>query len=83
MLFRFLFYIKYIERLLCNVWSAHKNCGRRRRRGREKRNIIIKPNGAAYLRHKMLHFVQNLLYYMSFEVIEAHWHTFQNNLKKV
>ncbi|CAF1011178.1 unnamed protein product [Adineta steineri] len=83
MLFRFLFYIKYIERLLCNVWRAHKNGGRRRRKGREKRNIITKPNGAAYLRHKMLHFVQNLLYYMSFEVIESHWHTFQNNLKKV
>jgi gamma-tubulin complex component 2 len=87
MLFRFLFYIKYIERLLCNVWRAHKNCGRRRRRGgggsREKKNLLTKPNGAAYLRHKMLHFVQNLLYYMSFEVIESHWHTFQNNLKKV
>lgn len=86
MLFRFLFYIRYIERLLCNVWRAHKNGGRRRRRpatGREKRNLITKPNGAAYLRHKMLHFVQNLLYYMSFEVIESHWHTFQNNLKKV
>ncbi|CAF0794160.1 unnamed protein product [Adineta ricciae] len=86
MLFRFLFYIKYIERLLCNVWRAHKNGGRRRRRGgssRERRNIITKPNGAAYLRHKMLHFVQNLLYYMSFEVIESHWHAFQNNLKKV
>jgi gamma-tubulin complex component 2 len=87
MLFRFLFYIKYIERLLCNVWRAHKNGGRRRRRvgggGRERKNILTKPNGAAYLRHKMLHFVQNLLYYMSFEVIESHWHTFQNNLKKV
>jgi gamma-tubulin complex component 2 len=88
MLFRFLFYIKYIERLLCNVWRAHKNGGRRRRRiggggGREKKILLTKPNGAAYLRHKMLHFVQNLLYYMSFEVIESHWHTFQNNLKKV
>ena len=86
MLFRFLFYIKYIERLLCQVWRAHKNGGRRRRprtRGRERRNVVAKPNGAAYLRHKMLHFVQNLLYYMSFEVIESHWHTFQNNLKKV
>lgn len=86
MLFRFLFYIKYIERLLCHVWRAHKNGGRRRRpraRGRERRNVVAKPNGAAYLRHKMLHFVQNLLYYMSFEVIESHWHTFQNNLKKV
>ena len=87
MLFRFLFYIKYIERLLCNVWRAHKNGGRRRRNrralGRDKRVAQSKPNGAAYLRHKMLHFVQNLLYYMSFEVIESHWHTFQNNLKKV
>lgn len=88
MLFRFLFYIKYIERLLCNVWRAHKNGGRRKtvRRTaglRERRAIPSKPNGAAYLRHKMLHFVQNLLYYMSFEVIESHWHTFQNNLKKV
>jgi len=85
MLFRFLFYIKYIERLLCNVWRAHKNGGRRRRNRsrRERKNLVNKPNGAAYLRHKMLHFVQNLLYYMSFEVIESHWHTFQNNLKKV
>lgn len=85
MLFRFLFYIKYIERLLCNVWRAHKNGGRRRRNRsrRERKSLANKPNGAAYLRHKMLHFVQNLLYYMSFEVIESHWQTFQNNLKKV
>ncbi|CAF1021358.1 unnamed protein product [Rotaria sp. Silwood1] len=83
MLFRFLFYIKYIERLLCNVWRAHKNGGRRRRRVRDRKQIITKPNGAAYLRHKMLHFVENLLYYMSFEVIESHWHTFEHNLKKV
>ncbi|CAF3223576.1 unnamed protein product [Rotaria sp. Silwood2] len=84
MLFRFLFYIKYIERLLCNVWRAHKNGGRRRRRrARDRKHFVTKPNGAAYLRHKMLHFVQNLLYYMSFEVIESHWHTFENNLKKV
>ncbi|CAF0999098.1 unnamed protein product, partial [Didymodactylos carnosus] len=89
MLFRYLFYVKHIERLLCNVWRFHKNGRKLTTRQQQKTTSSTtarKTNvgdAAAYLRHKMLHFVQNLLYYMSFEVIEPHWHTFQTNLKKV
>ncbi len=35
------------------------------------------------LRQRMLNFVQNLQYYMMFEVIEPSWHVFENNMETV
>lgn len=35
------------------------------------------------LRQRMLNFVQNIQYYMMFEVMEPTWHVMENNLKTV
>lgn len=35
------------------------------------------------LRQRMLNFVQNIQYYMMFEVMEPTWHVLEKNLKSV
>lgn len=39
--------------------------------------------GAFALRQRMLNFVQNIQYYMMFEVMEPTWHSMEKNLKSV
>lgn len=39
--------------------------------------------GAFTLRQRMLNFVQNIQYYMMFEVMEPTWHVLEKNLKSV
>ena len=39
--------------------------------------------GAFTLRQRMLNFVQNIQYYMMFEVMEPTWHILEKNLKSV
>lgn len=51
-------------------------------------NTLIKLHlrrfAAAFaLRQRMLNFVQNIQYYMMFEVMEPTWHIMENNLKTV
>ncbi|KAL3942050.1 MAG: hypothetical protein SGBAC_003678 [Bacillariaceae sp.] len=66
LLFRHLVFTKHVERRVIRVWRDHQ---------------ILKKLGALrgllgptfLLRQQMLHFVQNYLYYMSFEVIENNW----------
>uniref|UniRef100_A0A8C5Q7X0 Gamma-tubulin complex component n=1 Tax=Leptobrachium leishanense TaxID=445787 RepID=A0A8C5Q7X0_9ANUR len=43
--------------------------------------IINRFAGAFALRQRMLNFVQNIQYYMMFEVMEPTWHILENNLK--
>ncbi|XP_030831245.1 gamma-tubulin complex component 2 [Strongylocentrotus purpuratus] len=77
MLFRHLFYCKHVERTLCNIWLLNKEA---------KRFTLYSSRwyAAAFaLRQRMLHLVQNLQYYMMFEVVEPHWHILQDNLRKV
>uniref|UniRef100_A0A3B4A5S2 Gamma-tubulin complex component n=1 Tax=Periophthalmus magnuspinnatus TaxID=409849 RepID=A0A3B4A5S2_9GOBI len=77
MLFRHMFYCKHVERVLCNVWICNKDfkqyslhCG--------------KWFAASFaLRQRMLNFVQNIQYYMMFEVMEPTWHVMEKNLKTV
>lgn len=75
MLFRHMFYCKHVERLLCNVWISNKDF-----------KLYSLPSAkwfaAAFaLRQRMFNFVQNIQYYMMFEVIEPTWHIMENNLK--
>ncbi|KAK1164516.1 gamma-tubulin complex component 2-like [Acipenser oxyrinchus oxyrinchus] len=75
MLFRHMFYCKHVERLLCNVWISNKNA---------KQYSLHSAKwfaGAFTLRQRMLNFVQNIQYYMMFEVMEPTWHIMENNLK--
>ncbi|TSK14574.1 Gamma-tubulin complex component 2 [Bagarius yarrelli] len=75
MLFRHMFYCKHVERLLCNVWISNKST---------KQYSLHSAKwfaGAFALRQRMLNFVQNIQYYMMFEVMEPTWHIMENNLK--
>ncbi|XP_014667456.1 PREDICTED: gamma-tubulin complex component 2-like [Priapulus caudatus] len=69
LLFRHLFYTKHVESRLSSVFVECKDMQHR------------VPFHA--LRHRMLHFVQNLQYYMMFEVIEPNWKEFEDNMKEV
>ena len=77
MLFRHIFYIKNVERLLCSVWVDNKTC-------------IATPSSYTpwhakmfLLRDKMMGFVKNLELYIMFDVIEPHWHKLQKVLAEV
>eukprot|EP00079_Xenopus_tropicalis_P028015 XP_012822522.1 PREDICTED: gamma-tubulin complex component 2 [Xenopus tropicalis] len=75
MLFRHMFYCKHVERLLCNVWISNKTA---------KQFSLHSAKwfaGAFTLRQRMLNFVQNIQYYMMFEVMEPTWHILEKNLK--
>uniref|UniRef100_A0A8C8JTU1 Gamma-tubulin complex component n=1 Tax=Oncorhynchus tshawytscha TaxID=74940 RepID=A0A8C8JTU1_ONCTS len=75
MLFRHIFYCKHVERLLCNVWISNKTA---------KQHALhwAKWFATAFaLRQRMLNFVQNIQYYMMFEVMEPTWHIMEKNLK--
>jgi gamma-tubulin complex component 2 len=64
MLLRHLFYCKHVEKLITNVWLTTK----------VTKNLPIaslRTYGPSFhLRQKMLNFLQNLEYYMTFEVLE-------------
>ncbi|KAF7251779.1 Gamma-tubulin complex component 2 [Varanus komodoensis] len=75
MLFRHMFYCKHVERQLCNVWLSSKAA---------KQYSLHSSKwfaGAFTLRQRMLNFVQNIQYYMMFEVMEPTWHILEKNLK--
>ncbi|KAM4034181.1 gamma-tubulin complex component 2 isoform 2-T2 [Anomaloglossus baeobatrachus] len=77
MLFRHMFYCKHVERLLCNVWISNKAA---------KLFSLHSAKwfaGAFTLRQRMLNFVQNIQYYMMFEVMEPTWHILEKSLKSV
>ncbi|CAB1337938.1 unnamed protein product, partial [Coregonus sp. 'balchen'] len=77
MLFRHIFYCKHVERLLCNVWISNKTA---------KQYALHRAKWFATafaLRQRMLNFVQNIQYYMMFEVMEPTWHIMEKNLKSV
>ena len=66
LLFRHLFFTKHVERRLISVWRDHQML--------KKLDSLRGLLGPTFLlRQRMLHFVQNLLYYMTFEVIESNW----------
>uniref|UniRef100_A0A8D2I461 Gamma-tubulin complex component n=1 Tax=Urocitellus parryii TaxID=9999 RepID=A0A8D2I461_UROPR len=75
MLFRHMFYCKHVERQLCSVWISNKTA---------KQCALHSAKwfaGAFTLRQRMLNFVQNIQYYMMFEVMEPTWHILEKNLK--
>nr|XP_027780719.1 gamma-tubulin complex component 2 isoform X2 [Marmota flaviventris]XP_027780876.1 gamma-tubulin complex component 2 isoform X2 [Marmota flaviventris] len=72
---RHMFYCKHVERQLCSVWISNKTA---------KQCALHSAKwfaGAFTLRQRMLNFVQNIQYYMMFEVMEPTWHILEKNLK--
>jgi gamma-tubulin complex component 2 len=66
LLFRLLFFAKYVERRLVKIWQDHQ--------AMKELNSVRGLFGPTFLlRQRMLHFAQNLIYYIMFEVIEPNW----------
>jgi len=66
LLFRHLFLAKHVERRLFGTWLDHQTI--------KEYQTLRKDLGPTYcLRQRMLHFMQNFVYYMMFEVIEPNW----------
>jgi gamma-tubulin complex component 2 len=75
LLFRHLFFTKHVERRLVGVWRDHQLL--------KKLDSLRGLLGRTYLlRQRMLHFVQNLIYYMIFEVIENNWGEMQSSIDR-
>ncbi|XP_020277442.1 gamma-tubulin complex component 2-like isoform X2 [Pseudomyrmex gracilis] len=77
MLFRHLFYCKYVERLLCRVWISNKIAKT------FTHEVAMAYRQAFSLRQRMLDCIQHLEYYMMVEVIEPNWLKFINKMSKV
>ncbi len=66
LMFRHLFFAKHVERRLVGTWLDHQMI--------KEYTSLRKDLGQTYcLRQRMLHFMQNFVYYMMFEVIEPNF----------
>jgi gamma-tubulin complex component 2 len=74
LLFRHLFFAKHVERRLVAVWVDHQSM-----KGLESLRGIMGPT--YLLRQRMLHFLQNLMHYMMFEVIQPNWMKMEETLQ--
>ncbi|RYH25587.1 Spc97/Spc98 family protein, partial [archaeon] len=75
LLSRLLYFSKHVERRVLSCWMFQQST----RDCVHVRGVM----GAAYtLRHRMLHFMQNFVYYITFEVINPHEHQLTEDLKQ-
>lgn len=74
-LFRHLFYCKYVEKQLCNTWLLHQST--------KELNVQKMFKSSYNLTQRMLNFTKNLVYNMSYEVLERKWLKFEHDLKNV
>eukprot|EP01135_Chromosphaera_perkinsii_P003727 Nk52_evm45s252 gene=Nk52_evmTU45s252 len=77
LIFRHLFYSKHVERQLARSWVNFK---RTSRYSVDAQKLLV---GAFALRQRMLNFVQNIQYYMTFEVLEPSWRRFEETIHSV
>ncbi|KAL7545825.1 hypothetical protein ACHAWF_009175 [Thalassiosira exigua] len=78
LVFRLVFHAKYVERRLVGMWSDHqmlKGMGTARNGGW---GAACGPTFG--LRRRMLHFVQNFVRYLKFDVIEPGWRELEEGL---
>ncbi|KAJ6240790.1 gamma-tubulin complex component 2 [Anaeramoeba flamelloides] len=73
-IFRHLFYCKRVEKQICDAWKAQQ-----RTKEIDFELVLLQSYS---LIQKMLHFIQNLQYYMHFEVLEQNWLTFKTKIRK-
>ena len=73
-IFRFLFWCKFLERQLNSLWLSLQFT-------KEITSPFYLP--AYLLNQRMINFIKNFIYYLCYEVIEENWLTFIQNLNKV
>ncbi|KAK7256170.1 hypothetical protein RIF29_29607 [Crotalaria pallida] len=74
LIFRFLFHCKHVDRQLCGAWQVHQGV-----RALDTRGTAI--SRSSLLCRSMLKFINSLLHYLTFEVIEPNWHVMYNRLQ--
>ncbi|KAH9320641.1 hypothetical protein KI387_015280, partial [Taxus chinensis] len=74
LIFRLLFHCKHVQRKLCGTWQAHQGT-----RGVNSLRTAI--SGSYVLCQKMLHFMESLVHYLTFEVLEPNWHVMCGRLQ--
>ena len=75
LIFRHLFFCKYVERHLGNTWLLHQST--------KELDLEGWFRNSYNLRHRMHHFCKNYVYYIVVEVLDPRFHKFKQNLKKV
>ncbi|XP_057515488.1 gamma-tubulin complex component 2 isoform X2 [Amaranthus tricolor] len=74
LIFRFLFHCKHVSRQLCGAWQMHQGV----RTANLKGTAISR---SSLLCRSMLKFINSLLHYLTFEVLEPNWHVMNNRLQ--
>ncbi|KAL1293291.1 gamma-tubulin complex component 2 isoform X2 [Arachis ipaensis] len=74
LIFRFLFHCKHVERQLCGAWQVHQGVKALNTRG-------TALSRSSLLCRSMLKFINSLLHYLTFEVIEPNWHVMHDRLQ--
>ncbi|XP_019104417.1 gamma-tubulin complex component 2 isoform X2 [Beta vulgaris subsp. vulgaris] len=74
LIFRFLFHCKHVNRQLCGAWQVHQGV----RAANLKGTAISR---SSLLCRSMLKFINSLLHYLTFEVLEPNWHVMNNRLQ--
>ena len=75
LIFRLVFVAKYVERQLVGMWPDHQL-----RKAMVSLRSAFSCSPTFSLRRRMLHFIQNFVYYTKFDVIEPNWREFERKL---
>ncbi|XP_011015009.1 PREDICTED: gamma-tubulin complex component 2 [Populus euphratica] len=74
LIFRFLFRCKHVDRQLCGAWQVHQGV-----RALNMHGTAI--SRSSLICRSMLKFINSLLHYLTFEVLEPNWHVMHNRLQ--
>lgn len=74
LIFRFLFHCKHVDRQLCGAWQVHQGIRTLKMRG-------TAISRSSLLCRSMLKFINSLLHYLTFEVLEPNWHVMHNRVQ--
>lgn len=74
LIFRLLFHCKNVNRQLCAAWQVHQGARKLDMQG-------IAVSVSSLLCRNMLKFINSLLHYLTFEVLEPNWHIMHNRLQ--
>lgn len=74
LIFHFLFHCKHVNRQLCAAWQIHQGV-----RALDMKGTAVSVS--SLLCRSMLKFINSLLHYLTFEVLEPNWHVMHNRLQ--
>jgi hypothetical protein len=78
LLSRLLYFSKHVERRLLLAWQSHQ-----RTKECHLPQVRVALSNSLCLRHRMLHFIQNFVYYITLEVIHPRIHQLQEEMSYV